>query len=225
MINWHFSILIFNFPTMKHQVCIIEDNKSISESLRLFIEAKSSINVLGEFGSVEEFLSFNFLNEKPNLLLLDIGLPGMSGLEGIPKILAKIPELSITMLTTYEEDDKIYQALCAGACSYISKKTPLAKIVEGLIVVSNGGSYMSPSIARKVATFFAKQKDSTEKANLSPRQKEIVEHMVEGKTYKEVADLCYISMNTVRSHIKKIYDVLQINSKVGLMTKYHRGEI
>ncbi len=210
---------------MEHYVCLIEDSSSIRESLKLFIQAKSAINVLNEFSNVEDFLAYDFAKQKPNLLFLDIGLPGMSGLEGISHIKSKFPDISIIMLTTYEEDDKIFSALCSGACSYISKKTPLAKIVEALVIVSNGGSYMSPSIARKVATFFTNQKPEQKKADLTERQKEIVEHMVEGRTYREVADLCYISMNTVRSHIKKIYEILQINSKVGLMTKYHKGEI
>ncbi len=210
---------------MKQKICLIEDNTSIRESLRLFIEAKTTLKVIGEYNNVEDFLANRFDEEVPDLLVLDIGLPGMSGLEGIFHIKQKLPEISITMLTTYEEDDKIFKALCAGACSYISKKTPLAKIVEAIVIVSDGGSYMSPSIARKIATYFSNQKDDNQKSKLSIRQKEIVEYMVEGRTYREVAELCFISMNTVRSHIKNIYEILQINNKVGLMTKYHRGEI
>ena len=210
---------------MEHNVCLIEDDLSIRESLRMFIEVKSSINVLCEFGSVEEFLKHDFTAFKPNLLFLDIGLPGMSGVEGVSHIKNKMPDINIIMLTTYEEEDKIFSALSSGACSYISKKTSLAKIVDALIVVSEGGSYMSPSIARKVTKFFNNQKENKSSAVLTSRQKEIVEHVVDGKTYQEVADLCYISMNTVRSHIKNIYEILQINNKVGLITKYHSGEL
>jgi len=205
------------------KLSIIEDDKNIMESLHLFIEAKSEIEVISESDSVEDFLEKSF-EIAPNILLLDIGLSGMSGVEGLPIIKKKYPDLDVVMLTTYEEDDIIFSALCAGACSYISKRTSLAKIVEALHVVSNGGSYMSPSIAKKVTSFFMK-KPTKEKVNLTPRQKEIVDHIINGKTYNEISELCFISINTVRTHIKKIYSILEISSKVGLMQKYMDGEI
>jgi len=208
----------------QHRLAIVEDDDSIRESLRLFAEAKTTIPVIGEFNSVESFLEADFQQNEPTLLFLDIGLPGMTGIQGIPHIKKALPMINIVMLTTYEEDDKIFSALCAGACSYISKRTPLTKIMEALTIVSHGGSYMSPSIARKVTSYFMKQPQKP-KTPLSPRQLEIVEHIVAGKTYTEIADLCYISLNTVRTHIKRIYELLQINSKVSLITKYHSGEI
>ncbi len=210
---------------MEHRLAIIEDNTSIRESVRLFAEAKTAIPVIGEYGNVEDFLETTFTTNVPTILFLDIGLPGMSGLEGISHIKKKLPEINIIMLTTYEEEDKIFKALCDGACSYISKKTPLPKIIEALNIVAYGGSYMSPSIARKIATFFNKEKDTKEVIHLSPRQKEIVEHVVEGKTYNEIASTCFISLNTVRSHIKNIYEVLQVNNKVGLLSMYHQGKL
>jgi len=210
---------------MQHQLAIIEDNSSMRESISLFVKAKTQINVIGDFVSVEDFLKYNFDKESPDLLILDVGLPGMSGIEGIPHIKKSFPDINIVMLTTYEEDDKIFDALKAGACSYISKRTPLIQIMDALNIVASGGSYMSPSIARKVTSFFTSRPKEKVKTPLSPRQVEIVEHIVKGRTYVEIADICYISINTVRSHIKKIYDVLQINSKVTLITKYHGGEI
>lgn len=209
---------------MHHQLGIIEDDSNIRESIRLFAQAKTPYPVCGEWGSVEEFLKADFSNVAPTLMFLDIGLPGMSGIEGIPHIKAKFPMINIIMLTTYEEGEKIFPALCAGACSYISKRTPLMKVMEALTIVANGGSYMSPSIAKEVTKFFMKR-PVKEKTHLSPRQKEIVEYIVEGKTYREIAEICYISMNTVRTHIKNIYELLQINSKVTLIMKYNDGEI
>lgn len=208
---------------MKTTLAIIEDEATIRESLQIFIEAKSEMKVIGDFVSIEDFLS-NTMHSDPQILILDIGLPGMSGISGIPHIKDRFPDINIVMLTTYEEDDKIFESLKAGACSYISKRTPLVKILEALQIVALGGSYMSPGIARRVATFFMQQPEKT-KYTISSRQREIVQHIVEGNSYKEIADKCYISVNTVRSHIKKIYDLLQVNSKVGLISKYHKGEI
>lgn len=215
-------IVVTNFSGLEtSQLTIIEDDQNIRESLRLFIESKSQLNVLSEHGSVESFLDSN---DAPSILLLDIGLPGMSGIEGLPKIKEKCPDADVIMLTTYEEDDVIFQALCAGACSYISKRTSLAKIVEALHIVNGGGSYMSPSIAKKVTSFFMK-KPTKEKVALTPRQREIVEYIIKGNTYNEIAELCFISVNTVRTHIKKIYSTLEIGSKLGLIQKYQNGEI
>jgi len=210
---------------MQHNLAIIEDNTSMRESISLFVKAKTQIHVVGEFSSVEDFIEHTFDESSLSLLILDVGLPGMTGIEGIPHIKSLHPLINIIMLTTYEEDDKIFDALKAGACSYISKRTPLIKIMEALNIVANGGSYMSPSIARRVTSFFMKQPAVKVKTPLSTRQQEIVEHIVEGRTYVEIADLCFISINTVRSHVKKIYELLQINSKVSLVSKYHGGEI
>jgi len=209
---------------MNHRLGIIEDEPSIRESIKLYTEAKTMIPIAGTWGSVEDFLGHSFNTDEPTILFLDIGLPGISGIDGIPHIKMKFPQVNIIILSTYEESDKIFDALCAGACSYISKRTPLDKIIEALNIVAGGGSYMSPSIARKVTTFFTK-KPVKQKAYLTPRQKEIVELIVGGKTYNEIAEVCFISLNTVRSHIKKIYETLQINSKVSLVMKYKDGEV
>lgn len=202
---------------------IIEDDETIRDSLKLFIKAKSNIEIASISNSVEDFLSLTF-QSFPELLLLDIGLPGMSGIEGIPFIKKKYPKIEIIILTTYEEDDLIFSALCAGASSYISKRTSLAKILEALYIVENGGSYMSPSIAKKVANSFIKSQ-SKNKISLSERQNEIVDYIVKGYTYIQISDLCFISINTVRTHIKRVYSILEINSKAGLIQKYNDGEI
>lgn len=205
---------------MKNELAIIEDDNKIRKMLRLFIESKSVFKVGSEFDRVEDFLASKVT---PDIMFLDIGLPGMSGIEGLPKIKKKHPDLDIIMLTTYEENEIIFEALCAGACSYISKRTSMAKIVEALHIVSNGGSYMSPSIAKKVTHFFLKK--PTQKATLTDRQREVVKHIVNGLSYTEIAAACFISVNTVRTHIKKIYKLLEVNSKLDLMKKYMDGEV
>jgi DNA-binding NarL/FixJ family response regulator len=205
---------------LNQQLSLIEDDHRIRKTLRLFIESNSQFKVISEHDRVEFFLAEKI---KPDLLLLDIGLPGMSGIEGLPKIKNKHPELDVIMLTTYEEADLIFNALCAGACSYISKRTSMVKIVEALHIVSNGGSYMSPTIAKKVTSFFVKK--PKQKVKLTERQTEIVKHIIDGLSYTEIAKTCFISVNTVRSHIKAVYKLLEVGSKLDLMKKYMDGEI
>lgn len=205
---------------MTPKLSIIEDDFRIRRTLKLFIESKSNIEIISEHDRVESFLTEKI---SPDLLLLDIGLPGMSGIEGLPKIKEKHPDLDVIMLTTYEEADIIFDALCAGACSYISKRTSMVKIVEALHIVSHGGSYMSPTIAKKVTSFFIKK--PKHKIKLTQRQSEIVKHIIDGLSYTEIAEVCFISVNTVRTHIKAIYKLLEVGSKIDLMRKYLDGEI
>ena len=210
----------------KINLCIVEDDPVIRESLTNYFEAHPAIEIKIVGKSVEDFLEQAEASHDldANLLLLDIGLPGMSGLEGIRHIRQHLPEADIVMLTTYEEEDYIFNALCAGACSYISKRTSLAKIQEALFTVHRGGSFMSPSIARKIAKHFMPQAAKQEDL-LTPRQKQIVDGLVEGLSYKLIADKLNISIDTVRDHIKRIYRALEVNSKAEVIRKSLKGEI
>jgi DNA-binding NarL/FixJ family response regulator len=159
-----------------------------------------------------------------DILLLDIGLPGMSGLEGLPLLREKLPDLDIIMLTTYEEEDMILKALCSGACSYISKKASLEEIVEAIRIVVKGGSYMSPSVAREIVQHLMGGRVS--KATiLSERQKQILELLVEGKSYSAIGKDLFISTETVRSHIKNMYRTLEVNNKAEAIAMYLKGHI
>lgn len=155
-------------------LAIIEDDLIIKESLETFMQVHPSIKTTISVNSVEDFLEKTKtpLRVKIDVMLLDIGLPGMNGIQGIYHIRKKYPDTDIIMLTTFEEDDKIYDALCAGACSYISKRTPLVKIREAIFTVARGGSYMSPSIARKIAERFMPKKKQKE-FDLSDRQNKL----------------------------------------------------
>lgn len=210
----------------KTKISIIEDNKVVRENVSKFVGFLEEFELCQVHGSVESF--FHAININPSLqsdiLILDIGLPGLSGLEAIPLILERLPQQDIIMLTTYEEEDVILKALCSGACSYISKKASLDEIVEALRIVANGGSYMSPSIAREIVNHLMGGRVS--KASiLSDRQKEILEKLVDGKSYATISTELFISIETVRSHVKKLYKVLQVNNKTEAITQYMKGHI
>lgn len=205
-------------------LAIIEDDELIQESLSDFFRAQPHIDCLQISSSVEDFLKRIVSSEKrPDIILLDINLLGMSGIKGIPLILNELPEVDVIMLTTFEDNDSIYKALCAGACSYLSKTTSLKKILETLEIVHNGGSYMSPSIARKIVNRFAPKHNHSEV--LTSRQKDIVTGIVDGKSYKMIANDLFVSLDTVRSHIKNIYKALEINSKAELIKKSYDNEL
>ncbi|TYC08485.1 response regulator transcription factor [Bizionia gelidisalsuginis] len=199
-------------------LAIIEDDVLIQESLEDFFSAQTNIECLQIASSVEQYLKdFDALIKVPNIILLDINLLGMSGIDGIPLLLNELPKTNIIMLTTFEDNDSIYKALCAGACSYLSKKTSLKKILEAVEIVNNGGSYMSPSIARKIVNRFTPKHNQSNL--LTPRQKEIVTGIVDGKSYKMIANDLFVSIDTVRTHIKNIYKALEIHSKAELIRK------
>jgi len=208
-------------------VGIIEDDKTIHESLMKSVELYPAFKLSFDAYSVEEALKImetpNFIT--PDVILLDIGLPGMNGIQGIPHIKKAIDETNIIMLTSYEENELIFSALCAGACSYISKKTSLKVIMDSIFTVYRGGSYMSPSIARKIANHF-KPVQSLETVNkLTDRQLQIVEGLSQGLSYKMIAKKLTISIDTVRTHIKKIYKTLEVNSKIEVLNLYKDGRI
>lgn len=208
------------------KLAIIEDNPVIAESVEAFMREHPAIELVCNVRSVEAFLEKTGTTITPsiNVMLLDIGLPGMNGIQGIYHIRQRFPEADIIMLTTFEEEDKIFDALCAGACSYISKRTPLIQIRDAVITVFRGGSYMSPSIARKIAERFMPKAKPAGSA-LSERQLQIVQALVDGLSYKLIADKLGISIDTVRDHIKRIYRTLEVNSKAEVIKKALGGEL
>lgn len=200
------------------QLAIIEDEPLVMESLEGFFSKQVDINVSITATSVEEFLRKLDDRLVVDMILLDIGLPGMSGLDGIRPIKERRQEVDICMLTASDDSEKVFKALCSGAVSYISKRTDLVTIKDALVTVNRGGAYMSPSIARKVIEYFSPRKSEDDDANaLTPRQEQISQGLVDGLSYKMIADRLNISVETVRDHIKKIYKKLQINSKAELI--------
>jgi two-component system, NarL family, response regulator LiaR len=210
----------------KVKVSIVEDNKVIRDNVSKFISFHEEFELGTIAHSADMFLDSLIITppDQTHIILLDIGLPGISGIDAIPYILEKIPDINIVMLTTYEEEDVILKALCSGACSYISKKASLEEIVDALRIVANGGSYMSPSIAREIVNHLMGGRIS--KATiLTDRQKEILEKLVDGKSYQTIAGELFVSVETVRSHVKKMYKVLHVNNKTEAITQYMKGQI
>lgn len=209
----------------KITIDIIEDNKVIRDNLVKFFGFHADLTIANVATNIEDYLvSLSNPTLKSNILILDIGLPGMSGLDGIPHIRQLNPNIDIIMLTTYEEEHIILRALCAGACSYISKKSSLQEIVDAIRIVYSGGSYMSPSIAREIVNHLMGGRVS--KATiLTDRQKEILQLLVDGKSYNEIAKQLFVSPETVKSHVKKLYQTLHVNNKSEAIAKYLKGEI
>lgn len=207
-------------------LAIVEDDPVVRKSLITFLGGNPQFELQLAATSVENFLE-RLKDDpllSPQIILLDIQLPGLNGIEGIPLIFSRLPQADIIMLTTFEDSEKIFSALCAGACSYLSKRVSLVKIQEAILTVSRGGSYMTPSIARKVVQHFT-PKPKKKASPLTERQRDIVQGIVDGLSYKLVADRLGISIDTVRTHIKHIYRTLNINSKGELIRRAMKGGI
>jgi len=207
---------------------IIEDDKDIRTGLQKYLSHQSNLLCDVAAGSVEEFLEKTRDTELPDVILSDIGLPGMSGIDGIRLLKEKDPEVDIIMVTVYNDWQKIFDSLKAGASGYLVKNTPLTEIKKAIETVHNGGSVMSPEIARKVMEFFNPSPSQQEKAGdavLTPKEKQIVIGLVDGLSYKLLADRMDVSIDTIRFHIKNIYKKLHVNSKTEVISKSLRGEI
>jgi len=202
------------------KVVVVEDNDSIREGLNILINGTEGYNCIACYSDCESMLK-NINKFSPDVLLMDIGLPGMNGIEGIKKVKLMIPELAILILTIYEENDLIFDALCAGACGYLVKKTPPSKLLEAIREAHEGGAPMSSHIARKVIDFFQKKPASSQKSNydLTPREKEILTGLVEGHNFKAIADSLFISIETVRFHFRNIYKKLHVHSQSEAVAK------
>ncbi|MDZ7291384.1 MAG: response regulator transcription factor [candidate division KSB1 bacterium] len=193
-------------------VVVIEDNEKFRNGLAQLIEGTPGYRCVGTFSDCEKALP-EICNLLPDVILMDIGLPGMSGIEGVKAIKACLPEIEILMLTIYEDDAKVFDSLYAGASGYLLKKTAPAKILEAITEIHDGGSPMSPKIARKVLDLFHKTAPAEETEQLSSREKEILQLLVEGLSYKAIGKRLFISPHTVRAHLKNIYEKLHVHSK------------
>jgi DNA-binding NarL/FixJ family response regulator len=207
------------------EVAIIEDDEEIREGIQKYLNSQSTLQCAVAVDSIESFLTrFDGIRQL-DVILMDIGLPGMSGINGMKLIKEKIPDIEFIMLTIYNDPHRIFDSLCAGASGYLLKNTPLGQITEAIEELVRGGAPMSPQIARRVTEYFKPKKETKRESFLTEREQEIVIGLVDGLSYKMIASRMNISIETVRFHIKRIYDKLHVHSKAEVITKSLRGEI
>jgi DNA-binding NarL/FixJ family response regulator len=207
------------------KVAIVEDQKHTREGLATLIQGTPGYRIVGKFASMEEAL-IKLDWDPPEVVLVDIGLPGMSGIEGVRRLKARWPTLLILMLTVYADNEHIFEAICAGACGYLLKDTPPPKLLDAIRELREGGAPMSPEIARQVVMMFQKVVPSkNEEHPLSARELEVLKLLADGHSYKTAADALSISPDTIRFHIRNIYEKLHVHSKSEAVLKALRSGI
>ncbi len=201
-------------------VALVEDNKEIREGLTVLINGSEGFECVAAYPTAEDALR-RIDDDAPDIVMMDIQLPGISGIECVRRLKIKNPQLQVMMQTIYEDDERIYESLVAGASGYILKKTPPSKLLEAIQDLHQGGSPMSSQIARKVVQAFQKLgRSSKETENLTTREHEILSYLAKGYRYREIAEMLFISIETVRTHLRNIYEKLQVRSRTEAVLKF-----
>ena len=195
-------------------VAIIEDDDDIRESIALIINGTPGFSCIAAYTACEPALA-DIEKNLPDVILMDIELPGMSGVAGVREIKRRYADIDVLMLTIHEDDETVFDSLCAGACGYLTKNTPPVRLPQAIEEIYRGGAPMSTNIARMVTGSFARRSQHL----LSDREQEVLTLLCRGKSYKMIADTLCISADTVRSHIKKIYRKLEVNSNSEAVAK------
>jgi len=203
------------------RTAIVEDQSRYRDLLRLILTGADNIQLLFEREHCRNIID-DVVKEMPDVLIMDIDLPGKSGIDAVIELKAVFPEIKILMLTVFEEDEKIFAAIKAGANGYLLKKDPPQKILDAIKELSEGKASMNGLIAKKVMEYFHKKKSATnvEDFNLTKREHEILELLIQGLSYKEIASKCFISPETMNSHIKNIYQKLNVHSRAQINARF-----
>jgi DNA-binding NarL/FixJ family response regulator len=206
-------------------VDVIEDQRDLREGLAALIGGTSGYRCTGAFCSMEEALAG--INQRPpKVALVDLGLPGMSGIEGIRALKARFPELLVLVLTIYDDDDRIFDAICAGACGYLLKKTAPARLLESIREAVDGGAPMSPEVARRVIDLFRDIRPPAHADyHLTPHETRLLKLLVDGHNYKSAAEALHVSVNTISFHMRRVYEKLQVHSKSEAVSKALRQRL
>ena len=202
------------------KVAVFDDNQPRRELLQMLLNNTAGIQCTGAWEDCREVIK-KIVQEVPDVVLMDIDMPHINGIEGLQLIKAQFPKVKILMQTIFEDDDKIFSAICAGADGYILKKTPPAKLIDAIMEVMNGGAPMTPTVAKQVLLLLnnKNKKSQVSEFNLTDREQEILSMLVKGLSYKMIAEQCNISYSTVNTHIKHIYEKLHVNSGIEAVTK------
>lgn len=204
-------------------VCIVEDDHDLRKSIETIVQQSAECKLLNGFSNAEDFLMYLNRN-KPDVVVMDIELPGMNGISCVKAAKEKYPDIQFVMFTIFDDDESVFQSLCSGATGYLLKNALPEKIIAGIIEIHAGGSPMSPQIARRVIEQFSvKKKVSADINVLSAREREILDQLAKGFRYKEIADKLCISVETVRTHIRNIYEKLQVNSRTDALNKVYKN--
>jgi DNA-binding NarL/FixJ family response regulator len=211
---------------MSIKVVIFEDNDQLREMLFQMINISDGLSCTGAYANAMD-LDYKMRRSQPDVVLMDIDMPGMSGVEAVKIIKEKYPQVQIIMQTIFEDNDKVFDSICAGANGYLLKSSLTDYLIPAIKELNNGGAPMTPSIAKKVLNRFQEQNPYIQKDEfkLSGREKQVLTCLMKGMSYKMIADACNISIDTVKFHIKKIYEKLHVNSKSEAVIKAMRNKL
>jgi len=208
---------------MQIKVAIVDDDAGIRSSLSALIKRAPGFKLLGEYATGEIALK-EIPKHLPDVVLMDINLPGMKGYECVRQLKATLPAVQFLMLTVYEDSDSLFNSLKAGASGYLLKRTASARLLEAIRDVCEGGSPMTPQLARRVVQFFSRPApEAASLAKLTPAEREFLGQLANGYAYKEIADRMNISIDTVRSYVRTVYEKLHVHSRTEAVVKYLRG--
>jgi DNA-binding NarL/FixJ family response regulator len=208
---------------MQIKVAIVDDDEGIRGSLAALIRRGTAFRLTGEYPDAESALR-EIPSHPPDVVLMDINLPGIKGVECVRQLKAQLPGVQFLMLTVYEDSDSLFNSLKAGASGYLLKRTASSRLLEAIRDVHSGGAPMTPQLARRVVQFFsAPAKKVSPVAALTPGEREFLEQLANGYAYKEIADRMNISIDTVRSYVRTVYEKLHVHSRTEAVVKYLRG--
>lgn len=206
------------------KIVIFEDNKKFRESLEFLIVTSTDMELVGSFEDTNRLLS-RIEALQPDVVLMDINIPGKNGIEAVKEIKDKFPDVQVCMQTVFEDQDKIFASLRAGASGYILKNTSSEKILQAIRDVAEGGSFFTPSVAKKVLQSFQQQPEKAEYIQLTDKEKEVLKYLVEGLSYKMIAEKVFLSFHTVHTHLRHIYEKLHVNSKSEAVAKAIKNKL